>query len=381
MCTLASGRRDMIIRVASHSRMRDLYLHVGYPKTGTSSVQLFLRENAAELARLGYHVPKTGQGRGGAHHALVRTLAGLPVAPHQTVAASDIIRELTETAAAAILISSEMLIGMLSREDHAVPLLQGIRVAGRRVILVVYVRNQTQWLNSAYSQSVKSFRHSGGFQPFIGHALSHHDIYAFDKWPRIAERYAVELKFRPFSREVRESGLVHDFLRTVGVTDLSTLRPAQRVNESVSPFTVEAARRLLEWLPADSANLTLLQATRCKLALAKEMSAMAITPGSYCGLVTGMARDIETRFKESNDRFSHAVWGVPWKSIFHDDLDLEFRSNDYRVTGVPADMRGPLQEVLGRMQGEVAFILGNRRLASREEWNKLPASGRWNRPA
>lgn len=38
--------------------MKTLYLHIGMPKTGTSSIQKFLLQNPEALARQGYCFPK-----------------------------------------------------------------------------------------------------------------------------------------------------------------------------------------------------------------------------------------------------------------------------------------------------------------------------------
>jgi len=48
---------------------RVCYIHIGPHKTGTTSIQWFLKENRAELLKHGYLVPESGSIHGG-HHQL-----------------------------------------------------------------------------------------------------------------------------------------------------------------------------------------------------------------------------------------------------------------------------------------------------------------------
>ncbi len=91
---------------------RVCYIHVGPHKTGTTSIQWFLQENRAELSIHGYFVPESERRRG-AHHALVEGLAGLDVGQHREPLVTRSVQEIAETPAAAIIISSEALEGIL----------------------------------------------------------------------------------------------------------------------------------------------------------------------------------------------------------------------------------------------------------------------------
>lgn len=349
--------------------MSDLYLHIGYPKTGTSSIQLFLRDNAGALADAGYWVPQAGMGRAGGHHNLVRALAGLPVPPHQAVETDDILEELAGADGRHILISSEMLTGILTDSNQASNLVRKLRSRASRIVLIMYVRNQTQWINSAYSQGVKSFRHAGAFRPYVDDVLGNVKAYSYSKWFEIAKRLNAELRVRPFSKQVRDAGVLPDYLDTAGIARSDSFALPPRVNESAGPFAVEAARRLLEWIPGGANGLTLMQSTRCKLALAREMEAIDIVDGAYCGLDSDLARTVEAAFVEENDRFANAAWGRDWNSEFRQDVGAEFLPNDYGDTGVPVALAGPLDELVSKMKREIGSILSNKRLAVQADWN------------
>src|SRR5436190_5696258 len=93
-------------------------IHIGPHKTGTSSIQWFLKENRAELLKYGYFVPES-ETIHGAHHAIVRKLCGQELRDHQQSAAAKFARALNDTPSEVIVISSEALEGLLTNRDYA----------------------------------------------------------------------------------------------------------------------------------------------------------------------------------------------------------------------------------------------------------------------
>src|SRR5258706_13501853 len=87
---------------------RVCYIHIGPHKTGTTSIQWFLKENRAELLKHGYLVPESGSIHGG-HHQLVRQLCGQAVPKHQRGAAASFARVIKDTKCEAVGSSSEAL--------------------------------------------------------------------------------------------------------------------------------------------------------------------------------------------------------------------------------------------------------------------------------
>lgn len=339
--------------------MQTIFLHIGDAKTGTSSIQVFHRDNAEALAALGFHVPKLGRGPHGAHHGLTCTLAGQP----SDCAASEreIIREISEAPAESVLISSEMLAAVLAKRETAERLLGNLGSTGAEVVLVMYVRNQTQRLNSHYSQQVKSFRHRGDFREYVADVLARRGS-GYARWLDIARRHGLELRARPFSEQVRRDGVVHDYLETVGCQCPDSLVVPPRVNESAGPFTVEAALRLQDWAVERFSEWTLNQADMSKHSLAEAVRTLGMEEPAYCGLDDNLARQVEAAFKDSNDRFAQCMWGRDWHSVFGADVGGSFEPNDYRYAGVPAAMRQPLEAIEARMRDEIGTILEQPRL-------------------
>ena len=143
------------------------YIHVGPHKTGTTSIQWFLRENRAELLKHGYFVPESGNVHGG-HHPIVRQLCGQEVPHHHhRCAAAKFIEALAGTLCEAVVISSEALEGLLRKREHANAFFNRIRELNLEPKLVVFPRNQPQLINSRYVEVVRGFRRSEPFEAFF----------------------------------------------------------------------------------------------------------------------------------------------------------------------------------------------------------------------
>src|SRR5678815_5735965 len=145
---------------------RICYIHVGPHKTGTTSIQWFLQENGAELLKHGYFVPESETKRG-AHHALAEGLAGLDVGEHREPLVAKSIAAIAETPAQAIIISSEALEGLLRNPQNTEAFFNRIRELSLQPKLILFPRNQPQWINSSYAHLVKSFRRSESFQSSV----------------------------------------------------------------------------------------------------------------------------------------------------------------------------------------------------------------------
>src|SRR5215217_1095043 len=136
---------------------RVCYVHVGPHKSGTTSIQWFLQENRAELLTHGYFVPES-ETRRGAHHALAEGLAGLDIGEHREPLVNRSIAAIAETPAQAIIISSEALEGLLRNRQNTEAFFNQIFELSLEPKLILFPRNQPQWINSSYASTVKSFR-------------------------------------------------------------------------------------------------------------------------------------------------------------------------------------------------------------------------------
>ena len=126
-------------------------------KSGTTSIQWFLQENREKSLRHGYFVAEIERKRA-AHHALVEGFAGLEVGAHRHELVSRSTRAIAETPAQAIVISSEALEGLLRNRHHTKTFFDRIAALNLKLKLVLFPRNQSQWINSSYSSIATNFR-------------------------------------------------------------------------------------------------------------------------------------------------------------------------------------------------------------------------------
>jgi len=349
---------------------RVCYIHVGPHKTGTTSIQWFLQENRAGLLKHGYFVPESETKRG-AHHALAEKLAGMEVGEHREPLVAKSIRALGETRAETIVISSEALEGILQSRKHAQVFFSRIAELNLEPKLVLFPRNQPQWINSSYSFSVKSFRRSDPFQS-SAQAFPRSPGARFSRWMELADAYALELIARPFTKQIIDRGVVPQFLQTIGINSSSQFRGGQiRRNEAVGPFTVSVAREVLRSIGDNASRLTWLQAEQCKKALVAYLGEKGWADAGYCGLTTTLARHIEQELRLDNDHFAQRAWGRSWAEIFAADTAEELTPNDFEIYRPDWFTARRLRRAIREMKVIVHDILLDRTLAVEAPWNDV----------
>lgn len=344
---------------------RVCYIHAGPHKSGTTAIQWFLQENRPELLNHGYFVPESETKRG-AHHALVEGLAGLDIGQHRESLVDRSVRALSETPAEAIIISSEALEGILESPQHARAFFGRIADLNLEPKLILFPRNQPQWINSSYASSVKSFRLSDVFESCArDFAVS---VGAkFSRWLELVDAYSLQLIALPFTKATIARGVIPEFLRIIGIKRAPEFRDVQvRRHEGVGPFTVSVARDALRRIRQ---RLTWLQARRCKVELARYLAQRGLPDAAYCGLSTTLARHIQTKLRSDNDAFAERVWGRPWTEVFASDLAEEFSPNDFEIRRPDWFTAWRLRRASRYMNAVLKDVLLNSALAVKEPWN------------
>jgi hypothetical protein len=136
--------------------IKTLILHVGYPKTGTSSLQWFLHTHRDHLLEQGVCYPVTGQVADHAHHKLAFSLADNA---YEQVDAGERARlfealasELDGSGAHTAVLSSELFLyrlELIQKSEECQRLL-----SGRTISVVCFLRNQTTFMESLYRHFV-----------------------------------------------------------------------------------------------------------------------------------------------------------------------------------------------------------------------------------
>jgi hypothetical protein len=347
-------------------RKRICYIHVGPHKTGTTSIQWFLQENGAELLEQGYFVPESETKRG-AHHALAEGLAGLDLGERREPLVARSIAAIAETPAQAIIISSEALEGLLRNRRNTQAFFNRVRELDLEPKLILFPRNQPQWINSSYASSVKSFRRSDSFESCAFGFAQSPDA-RFSRWIELAETHDAELIARPFSKETLRRGVIPEFLQSIDISSSQFRDRAVRRNEAVGPFTVSVAREVLRSIRKE---MTWLQAKKCKVELARYIRQNQRTDSGYCGLSSALARRIEEELRSDNDVFAQRVWGKSWADVFATDVTEEFAPNDFEIRRPDWLTARRLRRALEKMSAFARVVLSDPTLAVAAPWNDV----------
>jgi len=337
-------------------RKRICYIHVGPHKTGTTSIQWFLRENRAELLNHGYFVPESGNVHGG-HHPIVRQLCGQEVPRHHRWAAAKFVEALADTLCEAVVISSEALEGLLKKREYANAFFNRIRELNLEPNLVVFPRNQPQLINSRYVEVVRGFRRSEPFEAFVPGEI-HHSSFRYSDLITLVKGVDAKLVPRPFTGQMTVEGVVADFLQAIGLDPSRFGGTEIRRNQTAGPFTVSLARDVSRLIANSGRRLTGVQARQCKRKLALYLQEKGLADTGYCGLSNALARQIEKDWQRDNDVFAQQVWQKPWKEVFAADVGREFTPNDFDIAKPDERTQTQRHQTVKEIMASVEDIMG-----------------------
>ena len=215
-----------------------VYVHIGLHKTGTSSIQAFLRKNKPALLERGYLYPRTGWTAGG-HHNLAYELLGRKRFSEAPGRLADLEAEIA-TAPNAILSSEEFEFLELAEVRRLKAAL-----GEREARIVVYLRRQDALIASTYAQQVKM---GARMRPFEDYARASLYNPRFDfsqllgRWAGVFGKDSLEVAV--VSDQTAGQRLYDDFLGRLGLGEAADLpRPPKRMNESPSAAEIEILRR------------------------------------------------------------------------------------------------------------------------------------------
>ncbi len=191
--------------------MGQIWLHIGTPKTGSTSLQGFLSQNEEQLRRdAGINYMTAGR-KHIAHNPLAAAArrGGIEPILDAIVAEADAQPELTHV------ISSEMLFNFYTTRKLIGTIPDALR--GRTKVLC-YVRRQDIYLEALYKQLLKNSRIQPDRQAFLEDSDRH--LRYFDVLSTYAEVCGAEnIIARPFStKTLLEGDVVLDFAKQIGLT-------------------------------------------------------------------------------------------------------------------------------------------------------------------
>lgn len=347
----------------------DLVLHIGSGKTGTSSIQHFLKQNRTRLARSGTLVPREpGEDRHVQLGLYIKSdevlesrlswkrLGFSSPAEFRRDFRRRLVSEIEESGLSRVLMSDE---GLYASSEPALGRLRElVDEIARSLRLVVYLRRQDDFACSRYQQSVKT----GCVQP-LSEWLQEEKDWFYD-YARLLERLdrilaPTELVVRRFERDRFVDGsLSQDFLVAAGVeSHQEELTQVQNRNESLDAESVEFLRLLnLDRVEREGATPGMIDNRPNVQILMKQSSGPTLT------LPAPLLDAFMARWDESNrevaatflDDPSGELFGMPRKTrntTTEQWLDPDRLPHFFELLELPEHLHAPLRRLAEREAG------------------------------
>ena len=280
--------------------MTKLIVHVGMPKTGSTSIQKMLKHRAQLLRANGIHVPESQpkNRRPMKHSGLALELAdetrARPISRWTRLA-----REVQGTDATRCVISSEIFAKPVFRNAMAEKLVSFAERENLTVEIIGYVRPQWQYLESLYTQRTYMGKLGGAtFQRFVADMLNAGESTVFDYnvvFAPYRAAFGARVKVSPLEPARLPQGLLAHFLQQCGVhADPAAVARLPHANTRRGAKATEVFR--LARARVDPGRPRIGKLNRLRLLIDDD--------APFAGLSLAEIRDIQAHFAAANARFA-----------------------------------------------------------------------------
>lgn len=247
--------------------MKQIIVHIGNYKTGSTSIQNAINANRDRLISGGYYIPQSGFAEG-AHHDWARSWLNRPMAPPADILYENIRSELEQTECEKILISSEVFF----TGEFAHKMVEAL--PGYTCRLICYLRRPDHFYSAFYQQLIKHAYFRETQKPTIEllkTSKSTQYLATLNAWADAVGEENVEVY--PFEKDQLGEGLLPHFFQTVGVDEPETYQTESESNTD----NVTIHNELLEYLRASNS----IEYSRNEhMALLKLLTHIAHLPGA-----------------------------------------------------------------------------------------------------
>jgi len=219
--------------------MKNLYLHIGAHKTGTSAIQTFLALNRNYLKGKKICYP----GNKDVHHDIVKTFNNSAISGSNTKFIMDqYINQIKKSNCKTVIFSSEGFIKLAY--DDILALKNYLNNFETKI--VYYVRRQDERLESGYNQIIreKDRRYTNKISINFIHSKRSHRLdyyHLLSSWREIFGQENIIV--RVYENEQLQDGIFQDFLNILGLElDDNFLLPGNEVNKSFNWDIIEIIR-------------------------------------------------------------------------------------------------------------------------------------------
>ena len=195
-------------------KRKEIFLHIGFPKTGTSAIQKFLSTNKKTFENAGVLYPNSGLTEYAGHVGLARAAQMKALKPFEIL-----MSEIESSPCQTVVISSEYFFML---EPKKIEFLCE-QLSEYKVVIIVYLRRQDRRIESGYLQVLRDidFRFTGNIDDYISFLKKHPrrtDYFTFlESWSKVFSMDA--MRVRVYEEHKGGKRLVSSFLDTVKFQD------------------------------------------------------------------------------------------------------------------------------------------------------------------
>jgi len=218
---------------------KQIFIHIGTHKTGTTSIQFFLHENRGRLKAAGILVPRSGTGvidSPAGHQNLAYELCDSPDFDRSLGRTANLLEELRQSQEPVAVISSENFQFLHRFPDKLRKLNQDLDALGYDRTYVVYFRNTRDYFASLHGQlkftnrlppgTFASLQKDMRTKGFVMDRVSRYFEFDYDRFVRDWEAIVGPNVLRfDYDAVAKAPGLLPSFLQTIGA-------PANMVGEA-----------------------------------------------------------------------------------------------------------------------------------------------------
>jgi hypothetical protein len=220
--------------------MKRVVLHIGTPKTGTTSVQWSFKQSREMLASLGILYPSAGLSADPhefAHHPLVRAARKKIIAPWNALLA-----EIAASPCDTVVVSSEEMTALDAKS------IEFVRDAlkGMDLSVVVYLREQVDYIESMYNQVIKTAKDTRTRERFLNDFLATEAadyLQLLDRWTANLKPSKTAIRIYQAS-SLHNGDIIDDFCELLAVPAERMQRPAKKLNSGVNNKYLELLRQV-----------------------------------------------------------------------------------------------------------------------------------------
>jgi len=317
--------------------MRRLVLHVGIPKTGTTSLQQFFFDNRAALLEQGILYPVSESRPRNSHSNMVWEHTGQGIFDPSGVTFESLKAIASTCEWDTLLISSEFLSLTKRHSKTADAIAALIGTLDLDLTVVAFVRPQHVWTNSAYCQATKTFQNHLPFTEYLRRIIDSPRFDYCESMKTWMEWRNAEFVARPFSGRYLKPDLETYFADAAGLNNkmVSILAnsPRQLWNITPGPHEIEISRRLVKRMGNNSAwPVGANSLLRSCIGQSILLHGWGAAP--FNGVDNKSRGEFERRFGGSSEAFAQRHWGKSWNAVFEEDYSRDLTVNDLIQTGI-----------------------------------------------